>query len=222
MPDNQYNYGICFLINLQSEIGNTQIQVVSQETKPAEWSEDDKHLGFNKAFAYLKKMVDNDSPISVFRENTMFFESEKKTAGELLSEFTIEIPVASKIYKILSADLSQITEAKKCFSDCASKLRSMLDWGPSWINDNYYTIKKIIDYLSAVNDSSVVTGKNTDSLRIISNAVTELKRRKIMQNNNYQVTLESAKKEIFSLDFPKYFKSNLPNTEIKQVLKEIH
>jgi hypothetical protein len=221
-PDNQYNYRVRLLIDIKSEIGNTQIQLVSNATKLTEWSGDDNHLAFSKAFTYLKKMVDNDSTINVFRENIILYDIEKKPAGELLSEFTIEILENSENHKNLSAALSQIKKAQNCFSECKDKLRLVLDWGPSQISYNYYNIRKAIDYLSDVNNGGVVSGPNKDGLRIIRNAVEELKGRKITSNSNYQSTLSRAKTEIYSLGFPNFFNSNLPHTEIQQVLNEIH
>jgi hypothetical protein len=221
-PDrHEYNYRFRLLLNVNSELGSIQMPIYSYETKETEWQDDELLSAFNKAYAYLKTMAEKDIEINIFREIDFSAWTEKTIADEILTEFTIKIPEETGNYKKLFVSLSQVKEAKILFGKAKDILFKVIDWGNPSLENNYYSILKIIDYLHGVSNAAVVNGKNKEYLSKIRNAFTELKRRKITQNHNYQTMLTLAQQDIYSLEFPKFFKSSLPNNDISQVLDEI-
>ena len=98
----------------------------------------------------------------------------------------------------------------------------VIDWGPDLLNRYLYNINKVIDYLSDVTNAGVVTESNNENIRHIMSAFEELRKRKNTNNNTYQTILDIAKREIYTLEFPKYFKTNLLQNDILKVLDEIY
>jgi hypothetical protein len=220
----EFNYRFRLLLNVNSEIGSIQMPVYSYESKETEWSDNELLSAFNKAYDHLKTMVEEDIEINIFRELKFFTNRkvEKNTNDEAQTNFTIEVPENTQNYKNLAASLSQIEETQDLFSKCKDKLSHVIGWGSPALKANYYAICKIINYLSSVVNSAVVTQKNNEYLSNIRSAFAELNRRTITHNPNYQTTLKLAGRDIFSLEFPKFFKSNLPyNKEIGKTLDDI-
>jgi hypothetical protein len=210
------------LLNIVSEVGSTQVRVCSFETKETEWPDDVLLFTFNKAYKQLKIMVEKDIEINIFKEIMICAETGKIITSELETDFTIEIPEDTQNYKKLSVSLFQIGETQDLFSKCKDMLFKAIGWGNPALEINYYSILKVIDYLYSVANVAVVTGKNNEYLSKIRNAFTELKNRTITHNHNYQTILTFAQQDIYSLEFPKFFKSNLPyNNEIGKVLNDI-
>jgi hypothetical protein len=206
-PDrHEYNYRFRLLINVVSEVDSIQVRVCSFETKETEWQDDALLTTFNKACNQLKRMVEDDIEINIFKEITIFTKAEKIITDELQTDFTIEIPEDTQNYKKLAVSLSRVKEAQDLFSKCKDKLFQAIGWGNPSLEINYYSILKVIDYLSSVANAAVVTGKNNECLSKIRSAFTELKGRTITHNHNYQTTLTLARQDIYSLEFHKFLK----------------
>jgi hypothetical protein len=220
-PNYKVKYHARILVDVNSEIFCTQIQFISNDSKSMFWTNDELLLAFNKAYTHIKCFVDTDSQIKIFDENLFFPESEKLQSNELINEFQIEIQEDKKNTKILNGDLQKINEVNNNFKKCQDKLFEVINWGPDLINRYYYNISNLIDYVYRVANAGVVIVPNNEKLSNIKNSFNELKGRKITQNHTYQTNVNIAQRAIYTLDFPKYFKSVLPQDEIDQVLNEI-
>jgi hypothetical protein len=220
----EFNYRFRLLLNVNSEVGNIQMPVYSYESKETEWLDDELLSAFNKAYEHLKAMVEKDIEINIFRELKFLtdIKTEKNINDELQTSFIIGVPENTQNYKNLASSLSQIRETQDLFSKCKDKLSHVIGWGNPALKANYYSILKAIDYLSSVVNAAVVTQKSNEYLSNIRSAFSELKMRTITHSPNYQTILMLAKRDIYSLDFPKFFKTNLPyNNEIGEVLDDI-
>jgi hypothetical protein len=215
-------YHARMLIDVKSEICCTQIQFVSYESKSVYWSKDELLIAFNKVYEHIKLFVETDGPIRLFDENLFHPETKELQTDELKEDFQIEIPENKENIRKMSDGLLRIKDAQNNFDKCKNKLFVVINWGPDLLNRYRYNINRVIDYLDSVANAGVVTDSNNENLRHIMSAFDELGRRKNTQNDTYQKTLDIAKREIYTLEFPKYFKTDLPQNEISQVLDEIY
>ena len=204
------------LVDIKSVICRPQIQFISYESKTSYWSQDELLIAFNKSYDHIKLLVETDGPINLFNENLFHPETKKLQTDELKIDFQIEIPENKRILGIINDDLLKIKEAQRNFYECKNKLIKVINWGPDLLNAHRYNINRVVDYLYNVTNSGVVTDSNNESIRKIRFAFDELARHK----SNHTVSMTHT--EIFSLQFPMFFKSNLPQIEIKQILGEIY
>ena len=214
-------YHARILVDVKSEIFCTQIQFVSNEGKSTFWSKDELLLSFYKAYIHIKRFVDTDGPINIFNENLFSPDTEKLQSDELINDFQIEITADKKNIKILSDDLLKIKEVHNNFKNCQDKLFEVISWGPNFLNNNFYNINNLIEYLYRVANAGVVIVPNNEKLSNIKSSFYELKKRKLTQNHTFQIILTRAQQDLYTLEFPRYFKTTLPRNEIDQVLNEI-
>ena len=203
------------LVDVKSEICRPQIMFISYDSKTSYWLQDELLIAFNKASDYIKLLIETDGFIKTFEENLFHLETKELQADELKVDFQIEIPDNKKILVKINDDLLRIKEAQSNFDECKNKLSKVINWGPDVLNAHRYNINRVVDYLYNVINAGVVTDSNNESIRKIRFAFDELARRK----SNHTVSMTHT--EIFSLQFPNYFKSSLPQIDIKQVLNEI-
>ena len=209
----KYDYHARILATVCSDIGSTQVQFISNETKSNYWSNEDLTAVFNNALVNIKRLVETGGYINIFDENLFFDEKENITiAGNEVIE--IEIPEDKATFQRLKDGLMLIEE-------CRDKLFNVISWPPEILKYNYSNITIVIDYMYQVVNSSVVDASNKRYLHNIRSAFDELKERKNSQHHNYLTTLNLAKNDIYTLEFPKFFKSTLPRNDIKNVLDEI-
>ena len=220
-PAYKEKYYCRILIDVKSEICCPQIQFVSYESKPAYWTKDELLTAFNIAHEYIKLLVETDRHINIFDENEFYLENKELQIDEMKNDFQIEIPENKENAKILSDTLLLIKESQDNFKKCKDKLFRVIDWGPDLINRYRYNINSVINYLYSVTNAGVVTSYNNEKIDIIKSAFNELGKRKNPNHYNYKTTLNIAQKDIYILEFPKFFKTNLPKNEISKVLEEI-
>ena len=220
--DNKDKYHCRILVDIKSEICCTQIQFVSYENKTDYWTNDKLLIAFNKANEYIRMLVEADRPINIFDENEFYSENKEFQTNELKGDFQIEITENKKNIKKISDDLLRIKEAQNNFEKCKDKLFRVIDWGPDLINRNRYNIYNAINYLYNVSNAGVVTRSNNEKIGNIRSAFDELGRRKNTNNSTYKTTRDMAQRDIYILEFPKFFKTNLPKNEIGKVLDEIY
>lgn len=212
-------YYAYFLIDLRSEICYTQLQFITDETKSNFWTKEEKQTAFCELKNHIKSYIDTNSPIYLFRENLFFPKMEQNKNDEPLNSFELEIQENSKIFNKLCEDLKCIKDAQEVFKVCKDKLFNAIDCTPALINNYYGGITNLLFYLSNIYQSASYT--NSENMTIIRSAFEELRNRKNMNNENYKTTLNNARNKIYCLEFPKYFKTELPKINIEQVLNEI-
>lgn len=218
---NKYKYHARILIDVKTEIGETQIQFISGEEKSTYWTKDELLFAFNEVYKNINRIIEIDSPIKIFEENIFYLHTIEYKPLEPNDYFQIEIPENKGIINKIYLELQKINEVRRKFENCKDKLSKVITWGPNLINRYQYNINRIIDYIYKVTHTGVVTGPNDENLSHVRGAINEMAKRKDTTNHNYQTALNIAQREIYTLDFPKFFKSELPNTEISETLDEI-
>jgi len=215
-------YQARILIDVKSEIFNTQIQFISNETKTDYWIKEDLMIAFNELHNHIKSYIESDYNFNFFGQNLFFPKFDKEIIDtELLNEFEIEIPENNKNIENINNDLLCIKEAHDNFKKCKDKLFDVISYSPSYINDYYGGINNLIYILSNITQAGVVTLPNSRDLDTIRSAFNELKKRKDTNNHTYKVTRDDAQRKIYGLDFPKFFKTKLPKFDVEKTLKEL-
>ena len=82
-------------------------------------------------------------------------------------------------------------------------------------------MRKIIDYLYDISKAGVVGYSYTEDFANIRSSFNELSQRRNTQNNTYQTIHDIARSKIYTLQFPSFFNTHLPQTDIYQVLEEL-
>ena len=216
------NHHARILIDVKSELCCTQMQFVSYESKSDYWTNEELLIAFNKAYIHIKRFVETDGPLKIFTENLFHPESEELQTNELKDMFQIEIPENKENVKKINVELLRLKETQINFDKCKNKLFEVIGLDPDLLNRQRYNINSIIDYLYSVVNAGVVTSSNNENIRHIRSAFDELGGRKNIRNNTYQTIRNMAQNDIYSLEFPKYFKANLSNIEINKILDEIY
>jgi hypothetical protein len=209
------------LIDVKSELCCTQMQFVSYESKKTYWTKDELLIAFNEAYLGIKRFVETDGPLGLFIENIFHPESNLLKKEEIKDNLQIEILKNKKNFNKLSTELLRVKTAASNFDKCKNKLFEIINWGPDFFKLNHYNINRVIDYLSNVANAGVVTVSNNENLSHIRSAFDELRGRKITNNSTYKTIHDIAQRDIYTLEFPRFFKTDLPQNEINQVLDEI-
>jgi hypothetical protein len=214
------DYHARILITICSDAGSTQVQFISNETKSDWWAKEDLSVAFNHAYVNIKRIAETGGYINLFDEN-LFFEEKENIEFSENESIELELSDDKPNFQRLNEDLAQIKECRDNFKACKDKLYYVISWLPSTLNYNYANINTVTNYLYQVVEASVVNAKNKEYLHNYKTALFELKGRKDTQHYNYITNMNIAQRDIYSLEFPQFFKSTLPRTDIKSVLDEI-
>jgi len=111
--------------------------------------------------------------------------------------------------------MDKTVTVKRHFEIVKNKIDDLLGSYPDNINEYYYSILEHLDYLSSVLEC------NNETLYLIQNNIipikhtfTELKERKIMNNQNYQNMVFQAKAKLSFITFPNKFDKEPPTFRI--------
>ena len=208
-------------IDIKSEICCTQVQFVSDETKPDYWTKEELLFAFNEAYLHIMSYINCDNQIDIFGENIFYPKTENTQISELLEHFEIEIPENSKNIDRMINDLLCIKEAQENFKICKDKLFEVISWSPSQINNSYYGITNLIYFISNINQAGVAMANNNEGISLIRMAFEDLRKRKDMNNSTYKTHHVMAQQKIYCLQFPNYFKTKLPKINIQKALDEV-